>query len=57
MFQLDHLEETTVWMNPKRQKKNKIQNYTFHNKSLIVPNWYQNNEQKPSNPADPILVN
>ena len=43
MFQLDHLEETTVWMNPKRQKKNKIQNYKFHNKSLIVPKNCSNN--------------
>ncbi len=43
MFQLDHLEEITIWMNQKRQKKNKIQNYKFHNKSLIVSKNYSNN--------------
>jgi len=23
---------------------------------IFTPNWYQNNHQKPSNPADPITI-
>ena len=38
MFQLDHLEETTVWMNPKRQKKNKSY---WNNNSHNPPNDYE----------------